>query len=107
MANTIGFIGLGVMGKPMAMNLLKRGFTVVAHSRSAPPVDEVVRAGATRADSPAAVARASTRVITMLPDSNDVEQVLEGRNGVLAAVKPGTILIDMSTISPAVTVRLA
>jgi len=107
MSETIGFIGLGVMGKPMALNLLKRGFAVVAHSRSAPPVEELVRAGATPADSPSAVARQSTRIITMLPDSPDVELVLEGRNGVFSAMTSGTILIDMSTISPAVTRRLA
>src|SRR5262249_13552859 len=107
MPETVGFIGLGLMGKPMALNLLKRGFPVVAHSRSAPPVDEVVRAGATRASAPAAVARQATRIITMLPDSPDVELVLEGANGVFSAMKPGTILIDMSTISPIVTRRLA
>lgn len=107
MPETVGFIGLGLMGKPMALNLLKRGFPVVAHSRSAPPVNEVVQAGATRANSPADVARQCTRVITMLPDSSDVELVLEGRNGVFDAIRPGTILIDMSTISPAVTRRLA
>lgn len=107
MPETIGFIGLGLMGRPMALNLLKRGFAVVAHSRSAPPVDEVVRAGATRASSPAEVARQATRIITMLPDSPDVELVLEGPNGVFQTVTPGTILIDMSTISPLVTRRLA
>jgi 2-hydroxy-3-oxopropionate reductase len=107
MPETVGFIGLGLMGKPMALNLLKRGFPVVAHSRSAPPVDEVVRAGATRASSPADVARMTTRIITMLPDSPDVERVLEGPNGIFSAMTPGTILIDMSTISPIVTRRLA
>ena len=107
MSDTVGFIGLGLMGKPMALNLLKRGFAVVAHSRSAPPVDEVVRAGATRAESPADVARKSTRIITMVPDSSDVELVLEGPNGVFGALAPGTILIDMSSISPVVTRRLA
>ena len=107
MSDTVGFIGLGLMGKPMALNLLKRGFAVVAHSRSAPPVDEVVRAGATRANSPADVARQATRIITMVPDSSDVELVLEGPNGVFEAIRPGTIVIDMSTISPIVTRRLA
>ena len=107
MSDAIGFIGLGLMGKPMALNLLKRGFPVVAHSRSAPPVDEVVAAGATRASSPANVARQCSRVITMLPDSTDVELVLEGPSGVFETLRPGTILIDMSTISPAVTRRLA
>jgi 2-hydroxy-3-oxopropionate reductase len=107
MSETIGFIGLGLMGKPMALNLLKAGFPLVAHSRSAPPVDEVVRAGATRASSPADVARQATRIITMVPDSSDVELVLEGSKGVFEKMQRGTILIDMSTISPAVTRRLA
>ncbi len=107
MSDAIGFIGLGLMGKPMALNLLKRGFPVIAHSRSTAPVDEVVAAGATRASSPADVARQCSRIITMLPDSSDVELVLEGPRGVFETLAPGTILIDMSTISPAVTRRLA
>src|SRR5258705_12667139 len=78
MADTIGFIGLGLMGKPMAKNLLKKGYPLVVHSRSPGPVDEVVAAGATRASSAAEGARAATRIITMLPDSPDVEQVLDG-----------------------------
>ena len=72
MANTIGFIGLGLMGKPMALNLLKKGFPVVVHSRSRGPVDELVAAGATAADSPAEVARAAAKIVTMLPDGPDV-----------------------------------
>jgi 2-hydroxy-3-oxopropionate reductase len=104
---TIGFIGLGLMGKPMALNLLKKEHRLIVHSRSAPPLDELVAAGATRAGSPADIARQATRIITMLPDSPDVEQVLEGPNGVFSAMQRGTIVIDMSTISPAVTRRLA
>jgi 2-hydroxy-3-oxopropionate reductase len=107
MAHTIGFIGLGLMGKPMAKNLLKRGFPLVVHSRSAEPVDELVAAGASRASSPADVARRATRIVTMLPDSPDVEQVLEGANGIFESLQPDTILIDCSSISPAVTRRLA
>ncbi|HET7696168.1 MAG TPA: NAD(P)-binding domain-containing protein [Vicinamibacterales bacterium] len=107
MADAVGFIGLGVMGRPMAHNLLKRGFPLVVHSRSPAPVDELVEAGAARAGSPADVARRATRIITMLPDSPDVELVLEGPNGILSAVQPGTILIDSSSISPAVARRLA
>lgn len=107
MADTIGFIGLGLMGRPMAHNLLKRGFSVVVHSRSPGPVDELVKAGATRAPSPAAVARLATRIVTMLPDSPDVEQVLEGAEGVFTALQRGTIIIDSSSISPAVARRLA
>ena len=80
--DTIGFIGLGLMGRPMAQNLLKRGFALVVHSRSQAPVDELVAAGATRAPSPADVARQATRIITMVPDSPDVELVLDGTDGV-------------------------
>jgi 2-hydroxy-3-oxopropionate reductase len=107
MTHTVGFIGLGVMGRPMAKNLLKAGFPLVVHSRSQGPVDELVALGARRASSPADVARQATRVITMLPDSHDVEQVLEGSGGLLSAIQPGTIVIDMSTIAPATAVRLA
>jgi len=107
MSETIGFIGLGLMGRPMAKNLLKAGYPVVAHSRSQGPVDDVVSAGATRAGSPAEVARQATRVITMVPDSPDVEQVLEGSNGVFSAMQRGTILIDCSSILPGVARRLA
>jgi 2-hydroxy-3-oxopropionate reductase len=107
MLDTIGFIGLGLMGKPMAANLLKKGFPLVVHSRSPAPVDELVAAGAARAESPEEVARRARRIITMLPDSADVTQVLEATNGIFRAIQPGTILIDMSSISPAVTRRLA
>jgi 2-hydroxy-3-oxopropionate reductase len=107
MPDTVGFIGLGLMGKPMAHNLRKRGFPLVVHSRSPGPVDELVAAGATRADSPADVARQATRIVTMLPDSPDVEQVLAGPGGIFSAITPGTILIDSSSISPAVARRLA
>ena len=107
MTETIGFIGLGLMGRPMAKNLLKAGYAVVAHSRSQAPVDDVVSAGAVRAGSPAEVAKKATRIITMVPDSPDVELVLEGPNGVFSALQRGTIIIDMSTISPAVARRLA
>lgn len=105
--DTVGFIGLGLMGRPMAHNLLKRGYPVVVQSRSPGPVDELVAAGATRAASPAEVARQTSRLITMLPDSPDVELVLEGPDGVFSALSPGTILIDMSSIAPSVARRLA
>jgi 2-hydroxy-3-oxopropionate reductase len=91
----------------MAKNLLKAGFAVVAHSRSPGPVDDLVSAGAERADSPADVASRTTRIITMLPDSPDVEKVLEGPNGVFSAIQPGTIIIDCSSIAPAAARRLA
>jgi len=104
---TVGFIGLGVMGRPMARNLLKHGFALVVHSRSRGPVDEIVSAGARAARSPAEVAAASTRIITMLPDGPDVEQVLLGADGALQSIQKGAILIDMSTIAPATARRLA
>lgn len=104
---TIGFIGLGLMGKPMARNLLKRGYAVVAHSRTRQPVDEVVAAGAVAATSPAEIARQAKTVVTMLPDGPDVEQVLEGPDGVFPAMQPGTVIIDTSTISPSTARRLA
>jgi 2-hydroxy-3-oxopropionate reductase len=104
---TIGFIGLGVMGRPMALNLLTHGHPLVVHSRSAPPVDALVREGAARADSPADVARRATRIFTMVPDSPDVELVMEGPNGIFSAVQRGTILIDTSSIAPGTAQRLA
>jgi len=91
----------------MALHLLKAGWPLVVHSRSRAPVDALVEAGAARASSPAEVARRSTRIITMLPDSPDVEQVLEGPDGVFSALTPATILIDMSTIAPLTARRLA
>ena len=107
MSHTVGFIGLGLMGRPMAKNLLKAGFPLVVHSRSQGPVDDLVAAGAQKATSPADVARRATRIITMVPDSPDVELVLEGPDGVFSAFQPGTIVIDMSSIVPAVAMRLA
>jgi 2-hydroxy-3-oxopropionate reductase len=107
MKETIGFIGLGLMGRPMAKNLLKAGYPVVAHNRSRGAVDDLVSAGATAASSPADVARQATRIITMVPDSPDVELVLDGPQGVFSAMQPGTIIIDMSSITPETTRRLA
>jgi 2-hydroxy-3-oxopropionate reductase len=80
---------------------------VIAHSRSPGPVDELVAAGAMRAGSPAEIARRATRIITMVPDSPDVELVLEGADGVFSALQPDTIIIDHSSIAPAVARRLA
>jgi 2-hydroxy-3-oxopropionate reductase len=106
-AETIGFVGLGVMGKPMAKNLIKGGFSLVVHNRSRGAVDEVVAAGARAGTSPADVARQATVVITMVPDTPDVELVLSGEDGVLSTLQRDAIVIDMSSISPAVTQRLA
>jgi 2-hydroxy-3-oxopropionate reductase len=107
MPETIGFIGLGLMGRPMATNLLKAGYALIVHSRSPQPIEALVALGATRAESPADVARRVTRIITMVPDSPDVEQVLEGANGVFSALQRGTIIIDNSSIAPGVARRLA
>ena len=107
MAHTIGFIGLGLMGRPMALNLVKAGHTLVVHSRSRRPVDALVAAGATAALSPADVARRTDVIITMLPDTPDVELVLTGENGVLSGIKKDAVVIDMSSISPVTTRVLA
>ena len=95
------------MGKPMARNLLKKGFPVVVHSRSRGPVDELAGEGASVANSPAEVAKASQHIITMLPDGPDVAKVLEGDNGVFGAMSAGTVIVDSSTIAPAIACRLA
>ena len=107
MAETVGFIGLGLMGKPMATNLLRRGFKLVVHSRSPAPVDALVEAGAERASSAADVARRVTRIVIMVPDGPDVEQVLEGPDGVFSAIQRNTIVIDCSSIAPRTARRLA
>jgi 2-hydroxy-3-oxopropionate reductase len=103
----IGFIGLGIMGKPMASNLLAAGFDVTVHSRSSGPVEELVAAGANRAEGPAAVASASDITITMLPDTADVEGVLTGAGGVIEGTRPGSLVIDMSSIDPEPTRAMA
>lgn len=103
----IAFIGLGVMGKPMAKNLLAAGHDLVVHSRSPGPVGELVAAGAAAASSPAEAVAGAGCVITMLPDSPDVESVMLGENGVLDNVAAETLLIDMSTIRPETSRKVA
>jgi len=103
----IGFIGLGVMGKPMARNLLAAGHDLVVHSRTRADVDELAREGASAAASPREVGEAAEVTIAMLPDSPQVEEVLAGDDGVLAGARAGSLVIDMSTISPVVTRALA
>jgi len=97
---TIGFIGLGIMGKPMARNLIRAGYKLVVHNRSRGSVDELVREGAKAGSSPKDVAAQSDVIVTMLPDSPDVEAVTSGKDGVLEGIKPGATFIDMSTIAP-------
>jgi 2-hydroxy-3-oxopropionate reductase len=108
MANPIiGFIGLGIMGKPMARNLLKAGYPLVVHNRSRGVVEELSKEGAQAAASSQEVAARSEVVLTMLPDSPDVEVVYAGDNGVFTGAKAGMLLIDMSSISPIVSRKLA
>jgi 2-hydroxy-3-oxopropionate reductase len=97
----VGYIGLGLMGKSMARNILKAGFPLVVHNRSQASVDELVAEGATAAGSPAKVAAQVDLVFTNLPDSPDVEQVVLGPQGVIEGAHPGLIFIDNSTIKPA------
>ena len=99
----IGFIGLGIMGRPMARHLLEAGVPMTVHSRSPGPVEELVAAGASGAGSPAEVAAASDIIVTMLPDTPDVELVLFGDQGVATDVREGSLVVDMSTISPVAT----
>lgn len=101
----VGYIGLGIMGKSMARNILKAGFPIVVHNRSRGSVNELVNEGARGASSPEEVARQVDVVFTNLPDSPDVEQVALGDGGIIQAARPGLVFIDNSTIKPA-TARL-
>jgi 2-hydroxy-3-oxopropionate reductase len=103
----VGFVGLGIMGKPMARNLIKAGHELVVHNRSRGPVDELAREGGHPAQTAREVAEQTGVVITMLPDSPDVEGVFGGDGGLLAGASEGALLVDMSTISPLVTKKLA
>lgn len=100
MTERIGFIGLGLMGKPMARHLLAAGFALTAFNRSRPAIDELVREGAKEAISPRDVAEQCDSVITMLPADADVEDVIIGTEGLLQGAHTGLLIIDMSTISP-------
>jgi 2-hydroxy-3-oxopropionate reductase len=107
MAATIGFIGLGVMGAPMARNLLAAGHEVLAWNRSPEPLAALVEAGARGADSTAAVAAEADLLITIVSDDAALREVLGGEDGALAAMRPGTLVVDMSTVSPALARELA
>jgi 3-hydroxyisobutyrate dehydrogenase len=107
MTDHVGFIGLGLMGRPMARNLLRAGYPLTVWNRSQPGIEEMVRDGASPASSPEDVARQSDVVITMVTDSPDVEKVALGPKGIIEGGHPGLVHIDMSTISPAVTRRIA
>lgn len=103
----IGFIGLGIMGKPMSKNLMKAGHELVVFDLNQDAVAEVVAAGATAAESSKAVAEQCALIITMLPNSPHVEAVVCGKDGVLEGAKPGTDIIDMSSIAPLASKAIA
>lgn len=103
----IGYIGLGIMGKPMARHILEAGFPLVVYNRSQAAADELAGLGAARGASLADVARQVDVVFTNLPDSPDVEKVALGADGILSAARPGLIFVDNSTIKPAVSRRIA
>jgi len=107
MAERIGFIGLGVMGRPMAAHLAQKGYRLTVYTRTRRVADDLISAGASWADSPAGVARESDIVITMLPDTPDVELAISGPGGILEGLSPGSVVIDMSSISPVAARALA
>jgi 3-hydroxyisobutyrate dehydrogenase len=107
MAERVGFIGLGIMGLPMARNILKAGFPLTVHNRTRSKEDELVAAGAQSADSPKAVSQASDIVVSIVTDSPDVEAVVLGPDGIIEGARQGLVHIDMSTISPQVTQDVA
>ncbi|KAB8133580.1 2-hydroxy-3-oxopropionate reductase [Gracilibacillus oryzae] len=103
----IGFIGLGIMGKPMARNVIKNNYDLVVYNRSQASVQELAKEGAEAAASPKEVAEKADVVITMLPNGPDVQEVLFGDNGAIHGLSHGKILIDMSSISPVITKEIA
>jgi len=102
----IGFIGLGIMGNPMSKNLMKAGYSLTVYDINPAAVKNVVNAGATAAQTCKAVAEKSNIIITMVPDSPEVEQVVFGENGVLEGARSGMLFIDMSTITPATSIKV-
>ncbi|MBW7456557.1 NAD(P)-binding domain-containing protein, partial [Paenibacillus sepulcri] len=105
--NKIGFVGLGVMGAPMAANLLRKGYHVTLYNRTPGKVDKLLELGGEEAATPAALARSSELVITMISNDDAIREVYYGENGLLSSVMPGTIIVDSSTISPALARQLA
>jgi 2-hydroxy-3-oxopropionate reductase len=104
---TVGFVGLGIMGRPMLKNLLKAGHTVIAYGRNPEKLDACVKDGAERGASNRDVGARAEIVITMLPDGPEVEEVVLGANGILAGSQPGSLIIDMSSINPLVSQKIA
>lgn len=104
---TIGFIGIGTMGKPMSLNLIKAGYPLIAYDINPKPLEELKEKGAAIGQSSKEVASQSNIIITMLPKSEDVEKAILGENGVIEGVKSNAIIIDMSTIDPSVSRKIA
>ena len=100
MTMKVGFIGLGIMGKPMSKNLLKAGYSLVVADRNPEAIADVIAAGAETASTAKAIAEQCDVIITMLPNSPHVKEVALGENGIIEGAKPGTVLIDMSSIAP-------
>ena len=107
MAQSIGFIGLGIMGQPMALNLAKAGYKLAVYNRTRSKAEPLERAGARVVSSPAEAARDADVVITIVSDSAAVEEVVSGKDGVLETIRAGAVLIDSSTISPVMSRKLA
>lgn len=103
----VGFIGMGIMGRPMSINLLKAGFDVTVYNRTPGRAQEVVAAGAKEAASPRELAEVTDYIITCVTGPDDVKEVVLGPNGVIEGAKPGSVVIDMSTISPEATREIA
>jgi 2-hydroxy-3-oxopropionate reductase len=107
MNDSIGFIGLGIMGRPMALNLIRAGYRLVVHARREESLQPLLDVGATAGRSPADVASRAATVVTMVADTPDVEQLMLGPDGIVDGIAPGSIVIDMSTISPSSTRTIA
>jgi 2-hydroxy-3-oxopropionate reductase len=107
MNDRVGFVGLGIMGRPMALNLKRAGYTLFVHARRADSMKPLAAAGAVACASPAEVARQADVVFTMVADTPDVEQVVLGQNGLIEGVRSGSAVVDMSTISPSATRDMA
>jgi len=107
MDKRVGFIGLGTMGMPMARNLIKAGFSVTAYNRTSAKAARLAEEGAVKAASPADVAAVNPIIITIVSDTPDVESVVLGRGGVVEGIKPDSVVVDMSTISPEATRNIA
>ena len=103
----IGFIGLGVMGKPMSQNLIRAGYSVMVLDLDQKREKEVIAAGALKGNSPKHIGQSSELIFTMLPNSPEVEEVITGKNGVLEGANPGSTIVDMSSIDPMVAIRIS